>query len=201
MPPSSDSPVQVVENLPSLQEQYMTLIEDIRALRDRRETLNNLFCGIISLLAGGQAYLLISQAGNIEGLIVAILATVFGVRLCKVWVDALGTYSLLLDMRYETLKIWERHYKFPSLRKYYVSEDLIYGDLKEPTDLSTEIKKIEPALVGRAKQFTSMYVSLPRVARFVFYSLASLQIAVYVSSQYGQTLWSFVTSHLMPILK
>src|SRR5690242_15208650 len=113
MLPSSDSPLQALETLPSPKEQYAILIEDIRALSDRRETLNNLFVGIISLLAGGQAYVLISLAGNTEGLVVALLATIFGLRLCRVWAHALGIYSVLLDVRYETLKIWERDYEFP----------------------------------------------------------------------------------------
>lgn len=165
--------------IPAPGDHYKLLVEDARALGDRREAINNLFVGAISLLAGGQAYLLVAMPTRIEGLIVTLLATAFGLRLCTVWQSVLGTYKALLDFRFHTLKLWEAHYDFPSIRRYYVSEDILYGPLSASTDLSNSV----PAKwVGKAGTFVNMYVALPKTARRVFVTLAFLQILVFAGS-------------------
>lgn len=158
--------------LPSPDEHYKIVIEDARALGDRRDAINSMFVNIVSLIAGGAGYVLINKPGSAAGLVVVLAACIFGWRLCHVWEDVLGNYKWLLNFRYQTLKEWESRYDFPSLRRYYTSEDLLYGPLKTPTELS---ESMPAKWVGKAGVFISMYVVLPKSARIVFLVLALLQ--------------------------
>lgn len=175
--------------VPSPGDHYRLLVEDARALGDRREAINNLFVGAISLLAGGQAYILVAMSSSIEGLIVTLLATAFGLRLCRVWQNVLGTYKALLDFRFHTLKLWEAHYDFPSIRRYYVSEDILYGPLNSPTELSSSVPE---KWIGRAGTFVNMYVVLPKTARRVFLTLAVLQLALFTGSLAMPKVWPVI---------
>jgi hypothetical protein len=158
---------------PSPSEHYKLLIEDARALGDRRETINNLFVGLFSLIAGGLGYVLITFPGRLPGLVVTIAVTLFGLGLCRVWENVLGNYKALLDMRYSTLRIWEQRFNFPSLQQYYISEDILYEPLQSPPELA---QLIPQKLKGKAGAFVSMYVVLPKTARRMFYALLALQV-------------------------
>lgn len=175
--------------VPSPADHYKLLVEDARALGDRREAINNLFVGAISLVAGGQSYILIAMPTRIEGLIVTLLATAFGLRLCTVWQNVLSTYKALLDFRFHTLKLWEEHYHFPSIQRYYLSEDILYGPLSTPTELASSV----PAKwIGRAGTFVNMYVALPKTARRVFFTLAGLQLVLFAAGLALPSTWPYI---------
>ena len=171
-------------DFPSPADHYKIVIEDARALGDRRDAINTMFVNIVSLIAGGAGYVLITYPGSTAGLAVILAAAIFGWRLCHVWDDAIGNYKYLLNFRYETLKQWEQLYDYPSLRQYYRSEDFLYdGPGKAPktssfvpTKLSDSMPKI---MRGKAGNFVNLYVALPQAARVVFFVLALLQVIAF----------------------
>lgn len=161
---------------PTAADHYRIVIEDARALRNGRDTINSMFVSIVSLIAGGAGYVFITYPGNLVGLVIVLAAAIFGFRLCHVWEHALGNYRYLLNFRYATLKLWETQYNFPSERTYYTSEDILYGPLKEPTELSEQMPK---KWVGQAGVFVNLYTELPNAARWLFRALAILEIAAF----------------------
>lgn len=178
-------------DFPSPSDHYKIVIEDARALGDRRDAINSMFVNIVSLIAGGAGYVLITYPGSTAGLAVILAAAIFGWRLCHVWDDAIGNYKYLLNFRYQTLKVWEEEYGFPSLQRYYLSEDLLYGPLETPTELSRAMKgkKWE----GRAGNFVNLYVELPKAARIVFFVLALLQTIAFA--------WRIGSPYLLQLLE
>jgi len=62
--------------LPSPEEHYKIVIEDARALGDRRDATNTMFVNIVSAIAGGAGYVLINQTGTTVGLAVVLAACV-----------------------------------------------------------------------------------------------------------------------------
>lgn len=178
--PSSDTinvvtqPITEAGDALSIAEHYKLVVEDARALGDRRETINNLFVSIISLIAGGQGYVLVMFPGTGVGLAVIVIATLFGLSLCSVWNSALLSYKELLDIRYVTLKSWEEKYNFPSIQQFYTTEAVFYGDVSSPpTELLKEISKKDS--IGKVSSFVSMYVALPLMARRIFFTLSFAQ--------------------------
>lgn len=161
---------------PTAADHYRIVIEDARALRNGRDTINSMFVSIVSLIAGGAGYVFITYSGNTVGLVVVLAAAIFGFRLCHVWEHALGNYGYLLNFRYATLKFWETQYNFPSERTYYASEDILYSQLPTPTELSEQMPK---KWVGKAGAFVNLYTELPKAARLLFIALAILEVVAF----------------------
>lgn len=183
----TDQPEALPADFPSPADHYRLVIEDARSLGNRRDAINSMFVNIVSLIAGGAGYVLITYPGNTAGLAVVLAASIFGWRLCHVWDDAIGYYKSLLNFRYTTLKVWEEDYRFPPLQRYYITEDLLYEHLKTKTDLSVEVLKKDAKLEKQGGNFVDLYKALPHAARIVFLVLALLQTIAFtwrISSPY-----------------
>ncbi len=170
-----DSLGPVNDDLP-IGEHYKLLIEDARALGDRRETINNLFVSLVSLVAGGQGYILIAFPGQGVGLVVIAIATLFGIRLCSIWRNALKRYDVLLALRYDVLRIWEQEPAFPPMQKFYTLEDALYSATPHASVLLHAVFQGKP--FPKMSSFVSLYVELPRVARLIFFALLFVQSMV-----------------------
>jgi len=161
----------------SRKDHYKILIEDARALGDRRETINDLFIGLVTLLLGAQGYLLInSKDSDLHTSVYITCIGLFGAYLCRVWNNVLEGYRTLLNFRYHVLKEWERSW-FAVDQQYYVSEDALYDPrlaLKPPTPLvasyADQLQKIRP--------FINIYKLMPRLMFLVFIAVACLRPAL-----------------------
>lgn len=183
---------------PAAVDQYKAVLEDAQSLGNRRDTINSLFVGTVSLVAGGEGYILIALAGTGTGLLVMLAATIFGVGLCRIWADALGSYQALLKFRYETLKVWEEKYDFPSLLKFYTSEEMLYGERGKPPIQPTELTdSVAASLLGSARFFSDMYVDLPKLARRILIALVALQMIALLGRIFLPILPVIVPTHLL----
>ena len=169
------------KNHPSPSEHYKLLIEDARALGDRRETINNLFVGLLSLLAGGLGYVLISFPGKLIGLLVTLVASVVGIYLSKVWADVLGNYRALLKLRFALLRKWESFYQFPQIQSYYNIEELLYDrNFNLPSELDDSTFQ---SLRGNASYFVDEYTALPRLMVIAFLLFILVQVLIVLSTK------------------
>src|SRR5579884_3357051 len=107
--------------VPPLKKQYQLVIEDARALGQRRDTLTTMFLSVITLILGAQGYLLLQSEDKVPGDTVMIVALMFfGLVLCRQWLQSLKSYDTILNYRYETLKRWEQ--AFPEQQRFYTRE-------------------------------------------------------------------------------
>jgi hypothetical protein len=158
----------------SREDHYKVLIEDARALGDRRETINDLFMGLVTLMLGAQGYLLVnSKDTDIHTTIYIACIGVFGAYLSRVWRSVLEGYRTLLNFRYHVLKQWERNW-FAADQQYYVSEDALYDPKlvqNPPTPLvasyADHLQKIRP--------FVNIYKLMPRLTLFAFLAVACIR--------------------------
>jgi hypothetical protein len=157
-----------------LGEHYKLLIEDARGLGDRRETLNDLFLGLITLILGAQGYLMITtKDSDLRATIYIIAVGAFGYRLAWVWAKVLESYKALLNFRYHVLKEWER--ALPENQRYYISEDALY-DAKLRSDPPTTLVSSYLAELRNIHPFVNVYKALPSMARIAYVLLVAVRL-------------------------
>lgn len=166
---------------PTDSEHYAILIEDARALGDRRETINNLFVGLVTLILGAQGYIITSASDTeLKGTVIIVALSIFGFIICQVWRNVLFSYRILLNFRYEVLKTWETH--FPPGQRYYLAEDIIYEhnpqeDPERP--LANRYLKTLKTSHGKTYPFVDIYRVIPSIMLSGFVVIGLGQITFY----------------------
>jgi hypothetical protein len=167
---------------PSSDEHYKLLLDDVHVLAGRRETINDLFLGIVTLVLGAEAYLFINASdGDIRTMVLIVAASIYGLLFCRIWRRTLENYSALLSFRFFVLKEWERDW-FPEEQRYYTAEDILYdAKLRQhpPTKLGDAYVK---QLGGRRiPPFVNVYRLLPTMASIALATIAAVRILLLVS--------------------
>src|SRR5262249_54217138 len=86
----SPSVMRPVATQPPSIPQYQLLVEDARALGDRRDRVSSSFLSIITLILGAQGYLLITgKESDIRTTLLIWILAIFGVWLCLTWRQAI----------------------------------------------------------------------------------------------------------------
>jgi hypothetical protein len=142
---------------------YQLLIGDARALGDRRETVNNLYVGLITLILGAEGYLFIYiKNSEVSGVVLSAVVGVFGIVLSFVWRQVLSNYKKLLDLRYKVLIEWER--AFPEDKRYYSREDALYYSIPQK---------------ARRIAFVKTYILLPNIMIVGFLAIIAVRFVLF----------------------
>lgn len=161
----------------SREDHYKVLIEDARALGDRRETINDLFMGLVTLMLGAQGYLLVnSKDTDLHTTIYIACIGLFGAYLCRIWRSVLEGYRTLLNFRYHVLKQWEQAW-FAADQRYYVSEDALY-DPKLAKEPPTPLVASYVDHLQRIRPFVNIYQLMPRLTFLAFLVVACVRPAL-----------------------
>lgn len=185
-------------SFPSPAEHYRLVIEDARSLGQRREHINDMFLGVLTLALGAQAYLFITyKDDDIRSTLLIVVIGLFGARLCSIWGKVLANYAALLRFRYIVLKTWETEV-FPPDQRYYLAEDVVYDqrlsvrsrrsqhmdrDAALPADsLLPLAKAYVKQLKGLIPDFVNVYELLPRLALLVSLGIVAVRVAFFVGS-------------------
>jgi hypothetical protein len=112
-------------------EVYTALIQDTAQISDRRQTMNNIYLSVNSVLLGALAILAQqSIATNVVFLPVEIFIAIVGILIAGQWRSLLQKYKALLGLRFKTLMSIEAKETFGSEFKVYTLEDKtpeVYG--------------------------------------------------------------------------
>jgi hypothetical protein len=105
--------------------EYKFLIQDTARLSDRRQTVNNIYLSVNSVLLGALA-LLVPQGGlrSLIVLVIVLLVAIAGAIICRDWQRLVHNYKELLKVRFEMLKAIESLENFPYPVKIYHQEDV-----------------------------------------------------------------------------
>jgi hypothetical protein len=183
---------------PSQAKHYQLVIQDARAIGQRREHINDMFLSIVTLSLGAQAYLIVTNRdSDIRSLLLIILIGAFGSALCAIWSNVLKNYAALLKFRYTTLKTWEEE-GFPENQRYYVAEDVIYDSrlsARAPRhkhhSSSESLTAESPVLLPLAQayvqglkgkhipDFVDIYVLIPRLAFIAMVGIVVVRIVLF----------------------
>lgn len=110
---------------------YVALIQDTAQISDRRQTMNNIYLSVNSVLLGALAIL--AQQSIVSSAVflpVEIFIAIVGILIAGQWRSLLGKYKALLGLRYKTLMSIETKETFGSEFKMYSLEDKtpeVYG--------------------------------------------------------------------------
>lgn len=161
---SSGSSVQVGSATTRLISHYELLIEDARALGERRERLNQLFLGVITLAVGAQAYLLVTyKDSDVRSTLLIVIVGLFGLSLTRIWQQQLRVIGFLLKFRYAVLKDWEE-VAFPPEQRYYNAEDVLYSGTIQALTGTNAVESTSSdahALNRVAQKFVAMNETIP----------------------------------------
>ncbi len=102
---------------------YPVFIEDTARLSDRRQTTNNIYLSVNSVLLGVVAFL--AQQGHLESftfLIIEVFVAAAGFIIASQWHHLLRKYRELLSLRYRVLEEIENLPEFPGVAGMYARE-------------------------------------------------------------------------------
>jgi hypothetical protein len=165
----------LVDRPPSFQH-YQLLIDDARALAERRDRVSNIFLSVITLTLGAQGYLLVTNKDDdVRSTMLIWLAALFGTWLCVTWRQAILSFKELLNFRYFILKRWERDV-FPEDERYYIAEDVLY---RVHDKGQVEIPPLAAEYVRHRKipYFSDTYRRLPTAAMLALWGIALVRAA------------------------
>jgi hypothetical protein len=106
--------------------QYKLLMQDTARLSDRRQTVNNIYLSVNSVLLGGIALLVSQEDPDLKSLLVLVIVLVIalaGSIICGDWQRLVRSYKELLNLRFEMLKSIESIESFPYPVQIYHQED------------------------------------------------------------------------------
>ena len=174
---TSSGPSPAGANRPPTFRHYRLLVEDARALSDRRDRVTTIFLSVITLTLGAQGYLLATtKDGEVRATILVWAIAFFGTWLCLTWRRALLTFKELLNFRYFTLKQWEG-LEFPDDEQYYVAEDVLYH-VHEKTEMPLP-PLADEYVRQRGKKlipyFSDTYRRLPAAALWALWGIAIIR--------------------------
>jgi hypothetical protein len=102
---------------------YKLLVQDTAHISDRRQTMNNIYLSVNTLLLGALAVLV--QQGRLTSflfLTVEVFVSIAGFIIALQWRALIKTYKNLLRLRYETLEEIEKTIDIPDIAKIYTLE-------------------------------------------------------------------------------
>jgi hypothetical protein len=177
---------------PNPDEHYRLLLDDVHVLAGRRETINDLFLGIVTLVLGAEAYLFVNTSdGDVRTMCLIVAASIYGLLFCRIWRRSLENYSALLSFRFFVLKQWEREW-FPEEQRYYTAEDVLY-DAKLRQHPSTTLGEAYVKQLGgrRIPPFVNIYRFLPAMASVALTVIAVVRVLLLVS---------YLAAHHVPVI-
>lgn len=154
-------------------DQYPFLIEDTARLSDRRQTVNNIYLTVNSVLLGGLALLVqVSGLRSFSVALIAVFIAFAGYIITGDWRKLVLTYKRLLGLRFKLLRELEEMPEFPYPIKTYHREDDLYAD--NPTKNRRE-----------RFGFTAIEEKLPTVFTLLYIVSAVLIVVLVVLLRYG----------------
>jgi hypothetical protein len=112
--------------------EYKLLMQDSARLSDRRQTVNNIYLSVNSVLLGGIA--LLAQQGNLRSLLVLAIVLVIAIAgsiICGDWQRLVHSYRELLNLRFAMLKSIESLEGFPyPIQIYHREDEALYHHAK-----------------------------------------------------------------------
>jgi hypothetical protein len=133
--------------------EYKHLSQDSARISDRRETINNIYLSVNSVLLGAIALLV--QQGGLKNLIyslVGIFIAIAGFVISRDWKKLVENYRKLLRLRFKALRELEAREDFPGVIKIYQREtDELYHDDKGAFGFS-------PVEINLPGLFSTLYV-------------------------------------------
>ncbi len=111
--------------------EYKHLAQDSARISDRRETVNNIYLSVNSVLLGAVALLV--QQGQLKNVLFSVVALFIsgaGLAIARDWRKLVAHYRELLKMRFEALRELEALDDFPGAIKIYHRETALYGPEK-----------------------------------------------------------------------
>jgi len=108
-------------------EEYKLFVEDTARFTDRRQTVNNIYVAVNSILLGASGLLLgqFFSENNWQGLL-AVLIAFAGIVICLQWIQLIGKYKTLVAFRIRHLRKMEEHDGMKDSHKMYHQEDELY---------------------------------------------------------------------------
>lgn len=103
---------------------YALLVNDTGRISDRRQTMNNIFLTVNSVLFGSLA-VLAQQSGlrSVFFVFVEVFLSIAGIYIARQWLALSNKYQNLVKLRYETLMQIEQLPDFPGETKMYTIEN------------------------------------------------------------------------------
>lgn len=160
---------------------YKLLVDDARALAERRDRVTSIFLSVVTLTLGAQGYLLVTYKDlDIRSTVIICVAALFGTWVCLTWRQTIRSFKELLNFRYFMLKQWERE-SFPEDERYYIAEDVLYHVREKGT---IEIPQLAAEYVKHRKIpfFSDTYRRLPTAAILAFWGIVLIRAAFIVVS-------------------
>lgn len=175
---ANDAPKAESGTIMSRADHDQLLVEDVRALGDRRDRANQWFLSLVTLLLSAQGYLLVIYgAGEVTSTAYSVMLGLVGLYIVRMWVNALQTFKALLNLRYTILKIWE-HQWFPNEHPVHVAEDALYGGFV-PDDTSSLASSIASTLGANIRGQASHYDRMPSLNGYLVLGLPLIRVAVF----------------------
>lgn len=110
-------------------EQYPFLIEDTARLSDRRQTVNNIYLSVNSVLLGGLALLVqVSGLRSFSLAVIAVMIAAAGFVITHDWRKLVLNYRTLLALRFTLLREIESLPDFPFPIKTFEREDALFAN-------------------------------------------------------------------------
>jgi hypothetical protein len=149
-------------------DEYKLFVEDTGRTSDRRQTVNNIYLSVNSVLLGAVAILV--QQGQLRSflfLVVEIFIAIAGYFICNDWRKLITQYRKLLAFRFEQLRGLEA--TMPGSTKMYSKE--------------SEYKPL--GFAGDKQGFFSIEIKLPTIFQVLYVAGTILFVAVTVLQRLG----------------
>ncbi len=108
-------------------EEYKLFVEDTARFSDRRQTVNNIYVVVNSIILSAMAFL-VKDAGldHLWRSIVIMLVMIVGIIICLQWDRLILRYKRLIGFRFDELRIMEDSPEMDKSHKMYHQEDKLF---------------------------------------------------------------------------
>lgn len=108
-------------------EEYKLFIEDTARFSDRRQTVNNIYVAVNSIMLCAMAFFAKdARLDHYWQAFVIILVMIAGIVICLQWDRLIFTYKKLIKLRFEELRVMEKSPEMADSHKMYHQEDKLY---------------------------------------------------------------------------
>lgn len=141
-----------------LADQWKVAVGYVEAISTRRMSMNNFFMMALSVLLSGVLFgNKISHLNYVQYTIIAIITSLIGVVICRLWVKQLEYYRNLITVKYDIIRDLEQY--LPAY-VFTCENSLFYGNNDQKKSLS-RIEKYVPMVFGVAFLFIIVIVGVP----------------------------------------
>jgi hypothetical protein len=155
----------------SRSEHCKLVIEDTRAIIQARESMNQWFVSLITLILGAQTFLPITfNSTDITSALYILGVALLGFFITAIWRRGLRTHLLLLNFRYTALKHWEMEW-FPPDHRFYAAEDQLYDGSVDGSSVAKDFHRV----VRRNETPVDVYTVLPVWCRLIMFGIVLIR--------------------------